>query len=112
MLFRSANELIRFGATALPWVYDRLVGPLFGVIATDLTRPTGPTTGNVLAPRAEGNALRGSAGRTVAGVVANLRRRFAGAAPAATTPDEHVPHPRSATDPVVARTSTSERSTT
>lgn len=107
-----ANELIRFGATALPWIYDRLVGPLFGVIATDLTRPTGPTTGNVLEPRAAGNALRGTAGPTVAGVLANLRRRFAGAAPAATTPDEHVPHPRSATDPVVARTSTSERSTT
>ena len=107
-----ANEVIRFGASALPWVYDRLVGPLFGVVATDLTRPTGPTTGNVLAPRPDGNSLRGTAGPTVAGVLANLRRRFRGAAPAATTPHEHVPHPRSAADPVGERTSTSERSTT
>lgn len=81
-----ANDVIRFGATALPWVYDRLVGPLFGVIATDLTRPTPPTPGNVLDPRPDGNSLRGAAGPTVAGVLANVRRRVQGAAPAATTP--------------------------
>ena len=100
-----ANEVIRLGATALPWVYDRLVGPLFGVIATDLTRPTPPTPGNVLTPTPERNGLRGTAGPTVAGVLANLRRRVRGAHPAAT-----VPHPRSA-DPAVAP-STTERSTT
>lgn len=87
-----ANEVIRLGATALPWVYDRLVGSLFGLIATDLTRPTPPTTGNVVDPRPAGNGLRGTAGPTVAGVLANVRRRVRGAVPAAT-----VPHPRSAT---------------
>jgi NAD(P)-dependent dehydrogenase (short-subunit alcohol dehydrogenase family) len=105
-----ANDVIRLGATFLPWVYDRLVGPLFGVIATDLTRPTPPTTGNVLAPSPAGNRLRGTAGPTVAGVLANLRRRVRGAVPAATSPHEHVPHPRSAAE--LAAEPTSERSTT
>ena len=105
-----ANDVIRLGATFLPWVYDRLVGPLFGVIATDLTRPTGPTTGNVLSPTPAGNSLRGTAGPTVAGVLANLRLRVRGAVPAATSAHEHVPHPRSASDP--AAEPTSERSTT
>lgn len=102
-----ANEVIRLGHAALPWVYDRLVGPLFAVIATDLTKPTGPTTGNVLEPTPAGNSLTGRAGPTVAGILANLRRRVRGEAPAAT-----VPHPRSATDPVAGLPSTSERSTT
>ena len=101
-----ANDVIRLGHAALPWVYDRLVGPLFGVIATDLTRPTPPTTGNVLGPEPARNDLRGTAGPTVAGVLANLRRRARGAVPAAT-----VPHPRSASDGVLEQHPT-ERSTT
>ena len=37
-----ANEVIRFGFTAFPWAYDRLVGPLFSVAAQDQTVEVSP----------------------------------------------------------------------
>jgi NAD(P)-dependent dehydrogenase (short-subunit alcohol dehydrogenase family) len=78
-----ANDVIRFGFTALPWAYDRLVGPLFSVAAQDLTVPSSPGPGNVLASREEHNALRGGHGNALLAVGANVlalvRRARAGA---------------------------------
>jgi NAD(P)-dependent dehydrogenase (short-subunit alcohol dehydrogenase family) len=74
-----ANEVIRLGFTALPWAYDRLVGPLFAVAAQDQTVPPRSGPGNVLASREEHNALRGGHGNALlaagANVVELVRRR-------------------------------------
>ena len=40
-----ANDVIRFGFTAFPWAYDRLVGPLFSLAAQDQTAEVGPEPG-------------------------------------------------------------------
>ncbi|MEI5675618.1 MULTISPECIES: SDR family NAD(P)-dependent oxidoreductase [unclassified Nocardioides] len=67
-----ANEVIRFGHTVLPAVYDALVTPLFTVAATDLARPVGPGTGNVLAPQPQRHALHGDQGNALLGLGRNL----------------------------------------
>jgi len=54
-----ANDVMRLGQAHLPWLYDVLVGPLFGRLGKDRSTPVAPTTGNVLAPVEEGEALRG-----------------------------------------------------
>jgi NAD(P)-dependent dehydrogenase (short-subunit alcohol dehydrogenase family) len=72
------NDVIRFGAQYLPWLYARLIGPLFPVGATDLTRPVEATAGNVLGSHEEGNRLTGDPGRALAGILRNLRRRVQG----------------------------------
>lgn len=72
------NDVIRFGALYLPWVYARAIGPFFPVGATDLTRPVEPTPGNVLAARPDGDRLRGDPGGALAGVLRNLRERVRG----------------------------------
>ncbi|WP_209022054.1 SDR family NAD(P)-dependent oxidoreductase [Nocardioides sp. 503] len=69
-----ANDVIRFGYHALPFVYDRLVAPLFRLGAVDLTRETPPTAGNVLEPHEAGNSLTGGAGGALAGILRNVRR--------------------------------------
>jgi short-subunit dehydrogenase len=76
-----ANDVMRFGFTALPAVYDWLVGPLFRVAAVDRTQRTEPTPGNVLSTRPGGNHARGdqqgalaNIGRNLALVVADIRR--------------------------------------
>ena len=52
------NHVMRFGFQAVPWLYDRMVGPLMHLLS--LTgEPTGPSTGNVLAPVPEGEAVHG-----------------------------------------------------
>ena len=71
-----SNDLIRFGFSGLPGVYDRLVGPLFRVAAMDVTERVGPTPGNVLAPRESGNHLRGGQGNPYAGVVRNITAKI------------------------------------
>lgn len=68
----AANDLIRFGFSALPAVFDVLVGALFPVGATDLTYDVPRREGNVLASRGEGNRLRGDQGNPVVGVIRNL----------------------------------------
>ena len=77
-----SNDVIRFGFTAVPWVYDRLVGPLFSVVAQDLVAPVVHGPGNVLATRQEHNGLRGEQGNALVGIAANLaevvRRRVGG----------------------------------
>lgn len=80
--FGVANDVIRLGFTAAPWVYDRLVGPLFRVAAQDLVTPVVHGPGNVLASREELNRLRGRHGNALVGVGANVaelvRRRLGG----------------------------------
>lgn len=75
-----SNDVIRLGFNVLPWAYDRLVGPLFKVVAQDLVRPVVHGPGNVLAPRQELDRLRGGYGNALLGVGANLaqvvRRRL------------------------------------
>ena len=77
-----SNDVIRLGFTTLPWAYDRLVGPLFAVVAQDLVAPVVRGPGNVLETRQEHNALRGGQGSALRGVGANLlalaRRRWRG----------------------------------
>jgi NAD(P)-dependent dehydrogenase (short-subunit alcohol dehydrogenase family) len=54
-----ANGVMRFGFSALPWVYDQVIGPVFALAAQDRTEPLVPTTGNVLEPRAELHDVHG-----------------------------------------------------
>jgi len=72
------NDVIRFGAQYLPFVYSRLIGPFFPLGATDLTRPVEPTPGNVLASREEGNGPTGDPGPALTGILRNVRRRLEG----------------------------------
>jgi NAD(P)-dependent dehydrogenase (short-subunit alcohol dehydrogenase family) len=67
-----ANDVIRFGFSFLPGVYDVLVGPLFTVMATDRTRSEEPNTGNVLEPRPERNQVEGDQVGALRGLVRNL----------------------------------------
>lgn len=75
-----ANHVIRFGFRAVPWAYDRLVGPLFAIAAQDQVAPVLRGPGNVLGSRQEDNALRGRQGSALLGIAANLaelvRRRL------------------------------------
>ncbi|WP_210502416.1 SDR family NAD(P)-dependent oxidoreductase [Nocardioides xinjiangensis] len=77
-----ANDVIRFGFTALPWAYDRLVGPLFAIAAQDLTTPPRSGPGNVLESRQEHNGLRGGHANALVAMGANVaevvRRRLNG----------------------------------
>ena len=70
-----ANDVIRFGFSALPRVYDAVVGPLFSVGATDLRRPVEPNDGNVLTSGDEGNSLRGAQGSALLGIGRNVVTR-------------------------------------
>ncbi len=67
-----SNDLMRFGFSALPHVFDLLVGPLFGMAAVDRVDRRPPTPGNVLSP-GSGNAVHGDQGNAVFGIVRNLR---------------------------------------
>ena len=51
------NDVMRIGFSGLPWVYDRLIGPMFAALATDRDGRTDPTAGNVLQP-VEADATR------------------------------------------------------
>jgi hypothetical protein len=64
--------VIRFGFTALPWAYDRLVGPMFALAAQDQTTEVTPGPGNVLSSREEHNGLRGGHGNALLAIGANV----------------------------------------
>ena len=53
-----ANPLMRFGFTALPFVYDAVVGPLMRLMG-QRSQPVPPTTGNVLEPQPEVESVSG-----------------------------------------------------
>jgi hypothetical protein len=73
-----ANDLLRFGFTALPGVYDRLVGPLFAVAGLERRTDEPNGAGNVLHPEADLDGLRGGQGSFVPAVIAGVRRELAG----------------------------------
>src|SRR4051794_13341885 len=58
----AGNGVLRLGFSALPWVYDLIVGPAFALAAQDRTEPIEETTGNVLAPQPERHQVRGGQG--------------------------------------------------
>ena len=68
-----ANDVVRFGFSALPKIFDVLVGPLFAAAALDRTRPVRNGPGNVLTSHEPGNAPRGDQGNAVLGILRNLR---------------------------------------
>jgi NAD(P)-dependent dehydrogenase (short-subunit alcohol dehydrogenase family) len=67
-----SNDLIRFGFTAVPFLYDLLVGPLFAVAAEDRTEVVPPGPGNVLASQPAGNRLSGDQDGALKGIARNL----------------------------------------
>lgn len=73
-----ANDVIRFGFSFLPAVYDRIVGPLFRVAATNLTRPVPASSGNVLEPQEDGHDLHGDPGTALVGIGQNLLQGLRG----------------------------------
>jgi short-subunit dehydrogenase len=73
-----ANDVIRFGFTAMPWAFDVLVGPLFKLAATDRTTPVDPGAGNVLTSHFQGNQLHGAQGNALLGLGRNLVARVTG----------------------------------
>lgn len=68
-----ANDLMRFGFTAAPRLFDLLVGPLFSVAGQDRTHVVPPGPGNVLVPTPDSYGVRGRQGNAVVGIVRNLR---------------------------------------
>jgi NAD(P)-dependent dehydrogenase (short-subunit alcohol dehydrogenase family) len=67
-----SNDLIRFGFTATPLLYDLLVGPLFAVAAQDRTARVPPGPGNVLSSNPAGNQVSGDQDGAVRGIARNL----------------------------------------
>lgn len=67
-----SNQVIRIGATALPMVYDAIIGPFFQHGAIDRTRPVDPHTGNVLESQPDGNQVHGDQGNAIIGIARNL----------------------------------------
>lgn len=68
----AANQVIRFGFVATPWLYDRLVSPLFRVVAQDLVPAVVQGPGNVLSTLEEHNRLRGGQGSALLGITRNV----------------------------------------
>jgi NAD(P)-dependent dehydrogenase (short-subunit alcohol dehydrogenase family) len=69
------NDVMRLGFSAMPGLFDALVGPLFSVAAQDLSEPAPPSPGNVLSPTPQGYGPRGEQGNPLLGVLRNLRAR-------------------------------------
>ncbi|MFC5677424.1 SDR family NAD(P)-dependent oxidoreductase [Aeromicrobium endophyticum] len=74
-----SNDLIRFGFSALPGVFDRLVGPLFRLAAMEGTTRVDATEGNVLTSVEAGNQPRGSQGNPLVGIARNASALVRGA---------------------------------
>jgi short-subunit dehydrogenase len=69
-----ANPVMRLGFALLPGLFDRLVGPLFSLLATRPgTQPA--TTGNVLEPYVDLEAVTGGEDQGLADVVGRLKER-------------------------------------
>jgi NAD(P)-dependent dehydrogenase (short-subunit alcohol dehydrogenase family) len=71
-----ANEVIRFGFSVLPGVYNRIIGTAFPLGATDLTTPVAPNEGNVLTSGESGNRVRGDQGNALVGIGRNVLARL------------------------------------
>jgi NAD(P)-dependent dehydrogenase (short-subunit alcohol dehydrogenase family) len=70
------NHGMMAGFQALPRAYDALVGAIFPLGATDLTKPVPQGPGNVLESRPAGNRKDGEHGSSLVGLAHNLRERF------------------------------------
>lgn len=70
-----ANDFMRLGFSALPGLYDVLVGPLMKLAAHDVTRPVVPHPGNVLGSQPELNRLRGDQVSSLVAIPRNLVTR-------------------------------------
>jgi hypothetical protein len=71
-----ANNLMRFGFTFMPPVYDVIVGPLVSLASKDLTEAREPTTGNVLDSHPELNRLLGHQVGSALGLGRNVVARL------------------------------------
>jgi short-subunit dehydrogenase len=69
-----ANDVMRLGFSALPGVFDLLVGPLFALAGKDRGVPSLPSPGNVLASIPDGNREHGHQGNAVVAIGRNLGR--------------------------------------
>jgi len=67
----AANRAMRLGFTLTPGLFDALVGPLFGTIASGRTAAP-ETTGNVLQPQPELEAVVGGHGYGVRAIATDL----------------------------------------
>jgi NAD(P)-dependent dehydrogenase (short-subunit alcohol dehydrogenase family) len=70
------NYPVIWGSAVLPWVFDRLIGVVFPLGATDLTRPVPPGPGNVSRSLESGNRTQGGAGSSLLGVAKNVAARL------------------------------------
>lgn len=70
------NDVMRFGFTVTPRLFDALVGPLFEIAAMDRTRPADPSPGNVLESAEDGYRLHGGHGHVVVGIARNVVQRI------------------------------------
>lgn len=71
-----ANDMMRFGFSAMPRLYDALVGPLFSMAAQDRSTPVPPGPGNVISTTPERYGLRGRQANPIRMIVGNVRRRL------------------------------------
>ena len=71
----AANGVLRFGFTAVPALYNLLVGPLFSIACLEWRSDQPASAGNVLSPTPEGEALRGNQGSFVPAMLAGVRRQ-------------------------------------
>lgn len=67
----ATNWFMRFGFSVTPGLFDVLVGPMFRAVANGRTAQP-PTSGNVLGPLPDAEAVRGGYGRGIAVVVRDL----------------------------------------
>lgn len=74
-----ANPLMRFGFTAVPWVFDAIVEPIFRAAAIE-ERPLAATTGNVLFPDESLEAVDGGEGQGVRETLLGVAKQLAGRA--------------------------------
>ena len=72
----AANGVMRLGFSALPALYDVLVGPVFRFAALDATRPVDPHAGNVLASQPDSNRLHGDQAGSLVAIPRNIAIRL------------------------------------
>jgi short-subunit dehydrogenase len=72
------NDVLRFGFSFLPGVYDRIISPALRVLARDQDQGRADDAGNVLEPSPEGEQSRGGYGGTLSRVGRQLAPRGSG----------------------------------
>jgi short-subunit dehydrogenase len=72
----AANPIMTFGFVATPALFDRLVLPMFRVVATDERTDVEGGAGNVFTSRPQTNRLHGEQGSALKAISSALRRRL------------------------------------